>query len=890
MTSSVRVYLIDGSSYIYRAFYAIRDLKTSQGVPTNAIYGFTSMLSKVLRELKPAYLAVVLDARGPTFRHKVYQEYKANRPEMPERLVPQIPWIKGIVEAFGVGIFEKEGYEADDIIGTMASTWEYQGHQIVIVSGDKDLLQLVTPNVTMLDTMYDRSYDAEKVIARYGVPPVDLPDLFGLVGDTSDNIPGVPGIGGKGARRLLEQFKSLEALLSHAGEIPEKRVRESLIEHADQARLSKQLATIDTSVPLDIGLEDLRYGPPQTDRLREIFKELEFHRLLQEWTQTATLHRKKYELVENGEALEGVVGRLGHSAAFAIQLTTSSSSPMRANLVGLALAIKPNEAFFIPLGNAHGGSSSQLTSNEILEALRPFLEDAKQQKIGSMLKSALVVLRRHGISLEGLNMDTEVASYVLNPSRRSHDLEGLALEYLDQKLTPISARAESKGKETGFGQVPLERATTRACEEVDAALQLSHVFQPRLGAEGLARLYFDLEVPLIRVLARMEMNGIRVDVGHLSDISLEMEREIQRLEAEIHQLAGESFNINSPQQLGKILFEKLKLPSARRTKTGYATDMGVLQDLARAHDLPGLVLDYRSLHKLKSTYVDVLPQLVHPETGRIHTSFNQTATATGRLSSSEPNLQNIPIRSEFGQRIREAFVSDPGCVFLSADYSQVELRILAHLSNDVILIESFQRDEDIHARTASEIFGVDRDAVTPLMRREAKVVNFGIIYGMSAYGLARDLKVETKVAQAYIEGYFQRYKGVNKFIERVLEETRKRGYVETLMGRRRYLPEISGSNAAARRFAERIAINTSIQGTAADIIKKAMVRIQDRLDSEGLAARMLVQVHDELLLEVPEGQRQIIGSLVKEEMEGAESLAVPLKIQTGWGYNWAEAH
>jgi DNA polymerase-1 len=882
MTDPSKIYLIDGSSYIYRAFYAIRDLKTSQGVPTNAIYGFTTMLSKILRELQPEYLAVILDAKGPTFRHKVYQEYKANRPEMPEKLVPQVPWIKEIVTALGVALLEKEGYEADDIIGTLAHNWEAKKQQIVIVSGDKDLLQLVTPHVTMWDTMFDRSFDVQKVRERYEVTPQQLPDLFGLMGDASDNIPGVPGIGEKRAKQLFQQFKTLEDLLEHVEEIPQEKVKESLTTYADQARLSKRLATIDLDVPLDMGLEDLHNPAPDRDRLREIFKELEFHRLLQEWTQLSPLKDRKYHTVLDRKAFDDLLARLSRSDVLALHPVMSTPDPVTAKLVGIALAIEPNEAFYIPLAGPHEGQRPQLSPSHVFKALRPYLEDPKYRKVGHDLKSAVVILKQYDIPLIGLHLDTQVASYVLNPSRRSNDLEALALEYLDQKIAPLTERPEEKGDG--------EETSVHSCEGVDTALRLSHILGPRLGAEGLSNLYFDLEVPLISILSRMEMNGIRVDVERLNEISSEIATEIQSLEEGIHRLAGEDFNINSPKQLGHILFEKLKLPVARKTKRGYATDMEVLQHLARGHELPGKVLDYRSLTKLKSTYLDALPQLVHRETGRIHTSFNQTVTSTGRLSSSEPNLQNIPVRGEFGQRIREAFVSDHGWGFLSADYSQVELRILAHLSEDPILIEAFKKDEDIHARTASEIFGVSADAVTPLMRREAKVVNFGIIYGISAYGLARELKVEPKVARAYIEGYFQRYKGVNEFIERVLEETRKRGYAETLRGRRRYLPEISGSNVAARKFAERTAINTPIQGTAADIIKEAMIRIQDRLDSEGHNSRMLVQVHDELLFEVPEDERQTMESLVQEEMEGAQRLTVPLKVVTGWGKNWAEAH
>ena len=853
-----RLYLIDGSSYIYRAFFAIRDLKTSQGIPTNAVYGFTSMLTKVLRDFQPQHLAVVLDAKGPTFRHLAYEHYKANRPAMPEGLRPQIPRIKEVVRAFGIPLLEKEGFEADDLIGTLARAWEAQGYEVVMISGDKDLLQLISPRVTSLDTMYERSYDVEKVKERYGVEPERLPDVFGLMGDDSDNIPGVPGIGEKRAKELIQRFGSLEALLARVSEVPQRKLQEALSKHADQARLSKRLATIDTQVPMELGQEDLRTGTPDPARLRSLFKELEFHRLLQEWTRPQAVEERVYETIASAGEMDKLVSTLEAAGEFALHLDVTSPDPMSAQLKALALVAGDGAAHYIAIESAGG----------LLGALRPILEEERIRKVGHDLKAAMVLLRRHGIELRGIHADTTVASYVLNPSRRNHSLEDLCLEYLDRKL----------------GSPP------HPCEAVEASLEVSRILLRRIVAEGFEPLYREIEMPLVPVLARMEMHGVRVDVGLLGEIASELEREMRGLEGEIHDLAEGPFNINSPQQLAEVLFERLKLPVVRKTKTGYSTDMEVLQELSKGHPLPAKVLEYRSLAKLKSTYVDALPQLVHPDTGRIHTSFNQTVTATGRLSSSEPNLQNIPIRSQIGQRIRAAFIPQEGWRFFSADYSQVELRILAHLSKDPILMEAFHRDEDVHARTAAEIFGVPPQEISSQMRREAKVINFGIVYGMTSYGLSRELDVEPKVAQAYIEGYFQRYTGVRDFIERVLEEARERGYVETLAGRRRYLPEIKSSNNTARKFAERTAINTPIQGTAADMIKKAMIRIQERLDAKQLSARMLIQVHDELLFEVPEDEKAAVESLVREEMEGVEKLSVPLKVDTGWGRNWAEAH
>jgi DNA polymerase-1 len=640
---------------------------------------------------------------------------------------------------------------------------------------------------------------------------------------------------------------------------------------------------------MDIELDALEYGPPDGERLKEIFRELEFRQLQKEWIQPRDIERVQCHTVDTWEAYEALARQIEGAHEMGIHAVASSRDPIRAELHGVAIALKPSEAYYIPVGGSQGGVTG-LSRDDVLESIRSFLEDGRVGKVGHDLKTAMVILRRHGVRLEGIRADAMVASYLINPSQRSHGLEALALEHLDERITPVKERSEKGKTARGVQGLTSPEATRYACEDVDIALRLTQLLVPRISQDGLEPLFNDLEMPLIPVLARMEMHGVKVDVGLLRSLSSELDRETRALEEEIHRLAGESFNINSPQQLGGVLFEKLKLPVVRKTKTGYSTDVEVLKELAKGHVLPGKVLDYRSLIKLKSTYVDALPRLVNPETGRIHTSFNQTVTATGRLSSSEPNLQNIPVRTPFGQRIREAFLAEEGRWLLSADYSQVELRILAHLSQDPILLAAFDRDEDIHLRTAAEIFGVPSKDVTANMRREAKVINFGIIYGMSAFGLARELDVEPKVARAYIEGYFQRYKGVRDFIDGVLEEAKARGYVLTVMNRRRYLPEITGASATARKFAERTAINTPIQGTAADLIKKAMLRIQERIDAQGLASKMILQVHDELLFEVPTGEREALHALVKEEMENVERFAVPLRVDTGWGRNWAEAH
>lgn len=853
------VYLIDGSSYIYRAFFAIRDLRTSQGMPTNAVYGFCSMLLKVLREFNPEFLAVVLDAKGPTFRHSAYELYKANRPEMPEDLRPQIHWIMEILEGLRIPVLEKEGYEADDIIGTLVEKFYGEGCKLVLISGDKDLLQLVRPGVSVLDTMYERTYDEKAVSERYGVDPQRLPDFFGLLGDTSDNIPGVPGIGEKKARELLCRFGTLENAIAKLEEIEQPRTREALRKFSDQALLSKRLATIDTHVPLDLTLEDLRHGPPDVKKLRETFKALEFQRLLEQWT----LHEKtpdvQWELLESESQAKIVHGFLRHSGLAVLWLDEGFEGGKNGE-AGLGIMEPSGRKWYV---RGHQG----------LIWFKEFLEEEEVGKLGYDLKSSLVRMGKSGVRLKGIKGDVMVASYVVNPSRRSHTLEDLSLELLDRRLPPISAGDPES-----------------ACQRLQAIWDLNSCLGKDLEQDSLAKVYREIEIPLIDVLAAMELWGIRVDVTILKELSFQMESSLMDLQEQIFEMAGGPFNINSPQKLATVLFEKLKLPVIKRTKKGFSTDNEVLEELAKDHPFPAKIMEFRSLAKLKSTYVDVLPTLVDPKTGRIHTSFNQAVTQTGRLSSSNPNLQNIPARTELGRKIRSAFIPEEGWWFLSADYSQVELRILAHLSGDPTLTEAFSKGEDIHARTASEILGVPLDAVTQEMRREAKVVNFGIIYGMSAFGLAKELKVDQKVAQAYIEGYFQRYRGVKAYLERLLERAKEKGYVETLFGRRRPVSEIRSQNQASRKFAERVAINTPIQGTAADLIKKAMIEIFRELSQRKMRSRMLVQVHDELLFEVPQEEREEVAKLVKEKMEGVYLLNVPLRVELGWGKNWAEAH
>ena len=884
-----RLFLIDGSSYVFRAFYAIGRLSTSKGFPTNAIFGFTSMLLKVLREMKPEYVAVVFDVKGPTFRDEIYADYKANRPDMPEGLEPQIPYIKRIIEAYNIPVIEKEGYEADDIIGTIAKEVAKQGMDVVIVTGDKDMFQLVDERIRTLDTMKDRSFGPREVVERYGINPEEITDVMALMGDSIDNIPGVPGIGEKTAVALIKQYKTLGNLLANREKVSKKKLVEALTRFGEQAKLSKRLATISTDVPLAYGLQDFVLSEPDVERLKEIFRELEFSKFLKEIT-SGTLSVEDYYLVTEEDQFSNLVGELKVCRGFSFDFETTSRNPMLAELVGLSFSLKPQQAFYIPLGHRYPGVPRQLDKEFVLGELKPLFADEKLKKYGQNMKYEYVLLKRSGIELRGIACDTMVASYLVNPTKHNHNLEEIAREYLDHRMISYKDVVGSGKKQVTFDQVELNTAKNYSCEDSDVTFLVSHILLPKLEDEGLKDLFDEVEIPLIEVLAHMEMNGVKIDRSLLEEMSKEFEGKIASIADRVYLLAGEQFNINSSQQLAKILFEKLKLPKVKRTKTGVSTDTEVLTKLAQQHDLPGELLAYRSLSKLKSTYIDALPKLINPRTGRVHTSYNQTVTATGRLSSSDPNLQNIPIRSEEGKRIRQAFIPEEGWLMLSADYSQIELRILAHLAGDSTLCEAFHRDEDIHARTASNILGIPLEDVTPEMRRQAKVINFGIIYGMSAFGLGKELDIEPKVASAYIEGYFQKYQGVKEYIDSSLRESREKGYVTTLLGRRRYLPEINSSNQIARNAAERTAINTPIQGTAADLIKVAMIQIHRRLKDLNLSTKMVMQVHDELVFECPEGELEQASRIIREGMEGVMKCSVPLRVSIACGRDWNEAH
>ncbi|MBU2226757.1 MAG: DNA polymerase I [Proteobacteria bacterium] len=887
-TKRPKLVLVDGSNYLFRAFYAIRELSNSKGFPTNAIYGFTTMLIKLLRDQAPDYIAVAFDVKAPTFRHEAYKEYKATRKATPDTLVPQIPYVKEIVQGFSIPVLEQPGLEADDIIGTVARAHAGEGMEVVIVSGDKDLMQLVSGDIVMVDTMKDKTYDVAAVKGRFGVGPEQVVEILGLMGDASDNIPGVPGIGPKGALRLIEQFGGIEEILAHPEKIHNQKTREAILANADQARLSRNLAQIRTDAEIPFDLEAGRRREPDRERLIALFREFEFSSLLQELKIDGEQTSEDYHICRTPEELAALAARLAEGKEFSLDLLTSSAEPMRASPVGLAVSPAPGEAHYVPL--AHDEEAPQLGAGAVLDAFAPLLADPAIRKHGHDLKPTLILLAENGTPLRGLGRDTMVASYLLNPARHSFELAETVLDRLGRRIPSAKEVMGSGAKAAPFSSLSVEKAADFACRRVDAVTALAADLSDKIVAAGMEALLDDVEMPLVEVLAAMERKGVLLDLALLGTMSQEIEQLLALAEEKIHRLAGEKFNINSPKQLQAVLFDKLGLPRGRKTKEGYSTDVDVLSALARSHELPAEILAYRGMVKLKSTYIDALPELVHPRTGRVHTSYNQTITATGRLSSSNPNLQNIPIRTLEGKRIRQAFVAPPGWEIVSADYSQIELRVLAHLSGDEALIEAFTAGEDIHSRTASDIFGVFPEMVNPDMRRQAKVINFGVLYGMSAFGLAKELGITQKLSQAYIDGYFQKYAKVREYLDSLLAQARREGYVTTLLKRRRYLPEINSAQAPIRQFAERMAINAPIQGTAADLIKVAMVRIFRRLAEENLSAQMIMQVHDELVFEAPVSEREVLMTLVREEMEGVLKLDVPLRVEVASGRNWDEAH
>ncbi len=882
--------LVDGSNYVFRAFYAIRDLSNSKGFPTNAIYGFTTMLMKLRRDFNPQYLAIAFDLKGPTFRHEVFESYKAHRKPVPDSLLPQIPAIKEIVRAFSIPILEQQGTEADDVIGTLARRYAEEGLRVIIVSGDKDLMQLVTDDIIMVDTMKDKTYDKAAVKERFGVEPEKIPEILGIMGDTSDNIPGIPGVGPKGALALIEEFGTVDEVIENVEKIMNGRVKKAVAEFADQARLSRRLAEIRIDVDIDFDLEKARCDAPDRERLKQLFKEYEFSLLLQDLKLDDAALTGNYRSILSQEEMTALLSELARAREFSFDILLTGDEVMRAGILGLSFCWKEGEACYIPLHHDYEGASGQLKEEEVLADLQPLLADERIIKHSHDLKSQLVVLARKGIQLRQAGVDTMVAAYLLNPAQRNLDLADVLREQLNRQITGNSELTGRGAKALPRTGIAIEKTMDYACQRVHAVFSLFEVMAEKIRRDELEHLLHNVEMPLVFVLADMEKKGVLLDLGLFRQLADEMTQLLSLSEERIYRLAGGKFNINSPKQLQTVLFEDLGLARGRKTKGGYSTDVDVLMQLAKSHELPAEILAYRSLAKLKCTYIDALPLLVNPETGRIHTSYNQTATATGRLSSSNPNLQNIPIRTMEGKRIRQAFIAPEGWEIVSADYSQIELRVLAHLSRDGALTEAFAVGEDIHSRTAADVFGVFPEMVSGEMRRQAKVINFGILYGMSAFGLAKELGVPQKQAQAYIDGSFRRYEGVRRYLDGILEQARRDGFVTTLLKRRRYLPELANGNPLIRQFAERMAINTPIQGTAADLIKVAMLNIAGRLRARGLSAAMIMQVHDELVLETPADEKAEVMALVKEEMEGVIELIVPLKVDIGSGKNWDEAH
>ncbi len=894
MTEPERLFLIDGHALAYRSYFAfIRNpLINSKGENTSAIFGFTNAVLKIIKEHRPDYLVAVFDTEKPTFRHHLFADYKATRAKMPQDMRNQLPRIRQIVAAMNLAVVEREGLEADDLMATLARRAAHRGLDVVLVTGDKDLLQLVSHQIKVLNPRRGgdeaQLLDETMVEEKFGVPPDKIVEMLALMGDTSDNVPGVPGIGPKTASQLIRQFGDVETAIARADQIANRKVRENLLQNAEQARLCRKLVSLETEVDVDVDLESSRLQEFDGRRLLELFRELEFTSLMKEISVSGDEQEVTYSVVATPEEFSRLLKDLGQASSFVLDLETTSVNPMRAEIVGLSLACVPHRAYYIPVGHREG---PRLSLKSVLEGLKPILEDEKIKKCGQNIKYDFTVLARCGCSLKGIEFDTMVASYLLNPSARRHNLDLLSLEHLGHRKIPLQELIGKGKAEKNFAEVPVSLASRYACEDADITLRLRNMLGPKLEELDLWDLFMQVEMPLVEVLARMEMNGVCLDVDYLGEMSQELDQELKELMGEIHEMAGEEFNINSPRQLSGILFQKLGLPVVRRTKTGYSTDEAVLEVLARDHALPRRILDYRQLMKLKSTYVDALPRMVNPETGRIHASFNQTVTATGRLSSSQPNLQNIPVRTEFSKKIRRAFVPPDGDHrIFSADYSQIELRIMAHLSEDRTLLESFRRDEDVHTRTAALIFGLSEEDVTPELRRRAKVVNFGIMYGMSPYGLAKQLEISPQEASRFIDDYFQQYPRVKEYVENTIRVVEERGYVTTLLNRRRYLPEFSSDQASVVAFAKRTAINTPIQGTAADLIKVAMIEIDRELKKRRLKSKMIIQVHDELVFESPIDELDGVTQMVRSKMENALSLRVPIKVDIGIGTSWYHAH
>jgi DNA polymerase-1 len=883
-----RFFILDGHSHCYQAYYAITaKLTTPDGKPANAVYGFTRMLQKLLREHHPEYVVVVFDTKYATHRHNSYAEYKANRKPTPDELQAQIPLIYKVVRAFNIPIYAARGYEADDIISALVKKLSEKNLEIIIATSDKDMEQLLSPQVKIFNAKKGVMINQEALFREKGIRPEQVVDVLALSGDSSDNVPGVPGIGNKTALELIQKWGSLESVLSSIDQISGKKRQENLRMFSDQARLSRKLLNLYSDIPIQIDMNACKLDTTENAKLKKLFREFGFNTLLADMVATAKTEEIRYPLINTGEKFHEFFGQLKNQKVFAVDLETTNAKPLQAQIVGISFSWHEKEAYYLPLMTPNG--IEHLDSNVVLPKIRTVLEDENIKKIGQNIKYDLLVLRNNNIHLQGIVFDSMIASYLLNPVKRNHNLDDIAFEYLSYKTITTSELIGSGKEQIAMDRVAVDKVCQYACQDADVAFRLATIMEPLLKKEGLWHLFQNIEIPLIYVLAEMEWNGISLETHVLKEMSCSLTTKLQQLEKEIYASAGHEFNIDSPRQLSEILFEKLELPRLRKTKTGSSTDATVLTTLAWRHALPKLALEYRQLTKLKNTYVDALPDMINPGTGRVHTSFNQTVTATGRLSSSEPNLQNIPIRTDIGREIRRAFVpSEKDTLFLSADYSQIELRILAHFSEDAALITAFRQDKDIHSVVASAIYNVPIEGVTPEMRRNAKAVNFGIIYGLSEFGLSRDTGLTLEESREFINAYFSLYHGVKKYRDRVIEEAKACGYVQTLFNRKRSIPDIRSEDKKRRNLAERIAVNTIIQGTAADLIKVAMNNIHAKLKKGEYGAKLILQIHDELLFEVKENKLASTRSMIQEEMSHAVTLNVPVKINIKTGKNWME--
>jgi DNA polymerase-1 len=895
--------LIDGSSFLFRAYHAIPPLTNPLGEPTNAIYGVSNMLRKLIADYQSDYITVVFDAPGKTFRNDLYDQYKSHRPPMPDDLRVQIEPLHHLIRAMGLPLIMESDVEADDVLGALAQHAEQQGFNVIISTGDKDMAQLVTDHIILENTMSNTRMDIQGVIDKFGVKPEQIIDYLALMGDSSDNIPGIPKVGPKTAAKWLQQYQTLENLVANADKITGK-IGESLRASLHQLPLAKQLTTIKCDLNLPYGMDDLKRRPINTGELKKLLADLGFlswFKMLDNQTETLIVEEKEdkpaiiessYETILTHQHFNQWLERLENAQLFAFDTETTSLDYSKAEIVGVSFSVTPGKAAYIPLAHHYAGVPDQLNRTEILEKLRPLLENPDKAKLGQNLKYDAHVLANHGITLRGIAHDTMLESYVLNSTATKHNMDDLAKEYLGVTTIHYEEVAGKGAKQIPFREVTIEQAAPYAAEDADITLQLHQVLMAKLQQHpALLTLYSEIEIPLISVLVRIESNGVLIDTAMLSQQSLELANHIVAIEQLAHDLAGHTFNLGSPKQIQEILYDQLKIPVLKKTPKGQpSTAESVLQELAIDYPLPKLILDYRSLSKLKSTYTDKLPQQVDDKTGRVHTSYHQAVAATGRLSSSNPNLQNIPIRSEEGRKIRQAFIAPKGYKIVAADYSQIELRIMAHLSADAGLLKAFSAGEDVHKATASEVFGVALDQVTTDLRRSAKAINFGLIYGMSSFGLAQQLGLSRSQAQSYIDLYFTRYPGVKNYMDSIRGQALEQGYVETLFGRRLYLPEIKSRNAARRQYAERTAINAPMQGTAADIIKRAMISTDQWLLKEKPDAKMIMQVHDELVFEVVEDQVDHYSAIIRNIMSSAADLNVPLIVDIGVGNNWDEAH